>query len=94
MAYDAPTNTTDMRYHVMLPVEELLPYMSREYRGDAHDFEGRYQHFIKSGAQAPVYLAIGMNGRIKVTGNEDLLWFAKKSGLSELPVFLSYQKQA
>ena len=93
MMYDAPTNTTDMRYHVMLPVVELLPFMSREYRGDMNDFKGRYQHFIKNGAQAPVYVALGRNGRIKITGNEDLVWFAKKSGLAELPVFLSYQKQ-
>jgi hypothetical protein len=93
MAYDVPTNTTDMRYHVMLPVEELLPFMGREYRGDMRDFKGRYQHFIRDGATAPVYVALGKNGRIKITGNEDLVWFAKKSGLAELPVFLSYQKQ-
>jgi len=93
MMYDAPTDTTDMRYHVMIPVEELEPYISREYRGDMNDFRGRYQEFIRNGARAPVFLAIGRNGRIKITGNEDLVWFAKKSGLSELPVFLSYQKQ-
>jgi len=52
-----------------------------------------YQEFIKKGAHGPVYLAIGKNGRIKITGNEDLVWFAKKAGLSELPVFLSYQRQ-
>ena len=33
MGYDAPMDTTDMRYHVMLPVEELLPYIGSEYRG-------------------------------------------------------------
>jgi hypothetical protein len=52
-----------------------------------------YQEFIKNGAKGPVYVAIGKNGRIKITGNEDLVWFAKKSGLEELPVFLSYQRQ-
>ena len=93
MGYDMPTNSTDMSYHVMMPVEELLPYISRYYRGDKNDFVGRYQNFIKDGSTAPVYLAIGKNGRAKVTGNEDLIWFAKKSGLEELPVFLSYQKQ-
>ena len=93
MAYDTPMDTTDMRYNVMFPVEELLPYMCREYRGDMHDFTGRYQQFIKNGATAPVFIAIGMNGRVKITGNEDLLWFAKKSGLEEVPVFFSYQKQ-
>ena len=93
MAYDAPTNYTDMRYHVMMPIEELLPFMTSEYRGDMKDFEGRYKHFISTGPQAPVYLAIGQNGRIKITGGEDLVWFAKKSGLEELPCFFSYQKQ-
>ena len=93
MAYDAPTNYTDMRYHVMMPVEELLPFITSEYRGDMKDFQGRYKHFISTGPQAPVYLAIGQNGRIKITGGEDLVWFAKKSGLEELPCFFSYQKQ-
>jgi len=52
-----------------------------------------YHEFIKDGAQGPVYLALGKNGRMKITGNEDLVWFAKKSGLEEVPVFLSYQRQ-
>jgi len=38
-------------------------------------------------------VAIGKNGAVKITGNEDLIWFAKKSGLEEVPVFLSYQRQ-
>jgi hypothetical protein len=58
------------------------------------DFQGRYQQFIKNGATAPVFVAIGMNGVCKITGNEDLVWFAKKSGLESIPVFFSYQKQA
>ena len=91
--YDVPMNSTDMRYSAMMPVEELLPYMGSNYRGDMNDFTGRYQNFIKNGATAPVYLAIGGNGRAKITGNEDLVWFAQKAGLEELPVFVSYQKQ-
>jgi len=91
--YDVPMDSTDMRYSAMMPIEELLPFVGRSYRGDMNDFSGRYQNFIKNGAEAPVYLAIGRNGRAKVTGNEDLVWFAKKAGLEELPVFVSYQKQ-
>jgi len=91
--YDFPTNTNEMQYHVMMPVEELWDFCSREYRGTATDFDGRYKNFIKNGAQMPVYVAIGKNGRVKITGNEDLIWFAKKSGLKELPVFFSYQLQ-
>jgi hypothetical protein len=93
MSYDAAMDTTDMRYHVMMPVEELLPYISREFRAPKDAFDGMYQNFIKNGATAPVYIAIGRNGRVKITGGEDLVWFAKRSGLEELPVFLSYQSQ-
>jgi hypothetical protein len=92
--YDTPMNTTDMRYSVMMPVDELTTLMNRTYRGDMNDFYGRYQNFIRDGAMNPVYLAIGQNGRAKITGGEDLVWFAKESGLEELPVFISYQKQA
>jgi len=93
MAYDVAMDTTDMRYHVMMPVKELLPYTSREFRAPKDAFDGMYQNFIKNGATAPVFVAVGKNGRIKVTGNEDLIWYAKRSGLQELPVFLSYQSQ-
>ena len=57
-------------------------------------FEGRYKNFIKKGAQGPVFIVGGQNGRIKIAGNEDIVWFAKKSGLKEVPVFVRYQKQA
>ena len=93
MAYDAPMDTTDMRYHVMMPVEDLLKYIGREFRAPMDAFDGMYQNFIKNGAEAPVYVAVGKNNRVKITGNEDLIWFAKRAGLRELPVFLSYQKQ-
>lgn len=91
--YDHPTDTTNMAYHVMMPVEELWQYCDTHYRGDQVSFDGNYQDFIASGAQSPVYLAIGKNGRAKITGNEDIVWFAKKSGLEEVPVFISYQRQ-
>lgn len=53
----------------------------------------KYKDFIKNGPMQPVYVAIGKNGRIKITGNEDDVWYATKSGLEELPVFFSYQNQ-
>ena len=77
----------------MVPTEELKKYISSHYRADANTFNGRYKYFIKNGPQKPVYMAIGQNGRAKITGNEDEVWFACKSGLEELPVFFSYQKQ-
>jgi hypothetical protein len=92
--YDMPAHAQNMQYHLMMPVEELLPYISRIYRAPMDAFEGRYHHFIKRGAQAPVFVVIGQNGRIKIAGNEDIVWFAKKAGLKEVPVFVRYQKQA
>ena len=77
----------------MVPIEELLPYMSREFRAPMDAFDGMYQNFIRNGAQNPVYIALGRNGRARVTGGEDMIWFAKKAGLEELPVFFSYQRQ-
>ena len=94
--YDMPMNTNDMRYHVMMSVKELWRYASREFRAPKDVFDDKmnaYQEFIRDGALQPVYIALGMNGRIKITGNEDLVWFAKKAGLEQLPVFISYQKQ-
>ena len=93
MPYDVPMDANNMRYHMMVPTEDLWSYTSRIYRGDGNTFDSGYERFIRDGAALPVYVAIGQNGRIKVTGNEDLVWFAKKSGLAELPVFISYQKQ-
>jgi len=92
-AYDTPMNTKDMAYHVMVPVDELWELCGRYYRGSRQDFDGRYQRFIKYGSESPVFVAVGKNGRVKLTGNEDDVWFAKKSGLKELPVFFSYQRQ-
>ena len=92
-AYDAPMNTDDMRYHVMVSTEELWPFKSKTYRDDFDTFDTGYIRFISDGARLPVYLAVGQNGRAKITGNEDLVWFAKRAGLEELPVFISYQKQ-
>ena len=91
--YDMPTNTAEMAYHVMLPVSELKEYLSSYYRGDSLKYDSAYTDFIAYGAKNPVFLAIGANGRAKVTGNEDLIFFAIEAGLEELPVFISYQRQ-
>tara|TARA_R100001129_G_scaffold2572_1_gene2623 strand:- start:15 stop:869 length:855 start_codon:yes stop_codon:yes gene_type:complete len=93
MAYDTPMSTNNMAYHVMVPTKELKAFCSREFRAPGDHFDGGYKNFIKHGPQVPVYVAIGKNGRIKITGNEDDVWYATKSGLEELPVFFSYQKQ-
>ena len=77
----------------MVPVQELRALMSREFRKPMDGFQGGYQNFISRGPQQPVVVAIGKNGRAKITGNEDDVWYAIESGLEELPVFFSYQNQ-
>ena len=93
MDYDRPMANSDMQYHVMVNTSELVPFMSRVYRNPKDAFDADYQHFIKTGPAGPVYVAVGKNGRVKITGNEDIVWFAKKSGLEQVPVFFSYQMQ-
>lgn len=93
--YDEMAPNDHMAYHVMYPVEELInaDLMSRTFRAPMDAFDGMYQNFIKNGPNAPVYIALGQNGRAKITGNEDIVWFAKRAGLKEVPVFFSYQRQ-
>lgn len=91
--YDAAMHNAHMSYHVMLPVSELIEYLPRMYRGDAIKYDTAYQDFIRHGPTNPVFLAIGQNGRAKITGNEDILFFAQEAGLQEVPVFISYQRQ-
>lgn len=92
--YDVPVNTNNLAYHVMYPVEELKKYVpNKYYRGDAHKYDSSYRDFIANGPKVPVFLAIGQNGRVRVTGNEDIIMFAEEAGQEEVPVFLSYQRQ-
>jgi hypothetical protein len=91
--YDEMAPNDLMGYHVMYPVEDLLDYLSREFRAPMDAFDGMYQQFIKNGPTAPVYVALGKNKRAKITGGEDIVWFAKRAGLKEVPVFFSYQRQ-
>ena len=91
--YDAAMHNAHMSYHVMLPVSELIEYLPSMYRGDAIKYDTAYQDFIRHGPTNPVFLAIGQNGRAKITGNEDILFFAQEAGLQEVPVFISYQRQ-
>jgi hypothetical protein len=91
--YDAPTSINLTRYSVMMPVADLEGLMCREARKHGHHFDAGYQKFIENGPRDPIYLAIGKNGRAKITGNEDDLRYAIKAGVEEVPVFISYQRQ-
>ena len=93
MDYDRPMANANMEYHVMVDTEELVPYLPRVYRNPKDTFDADYEYFIKTGPENPVYVAVGKNGRVKITGNEDIVWFAKKAGLEQVPVFFSYQMQ-
>ena len=94
--YDAPAQNNLMRYHVMMSVEEILDsgLLSRTFRAPKDAYDGMYHNFIANGPQSPVYIAVGQNGRAKITGGEDIVWFAKEAGLQEVPCFFSYQRQA
>jgi hypothetical protein len=91
--YDQPTNINLTRYSVMMPVADLEHLCGREPRKHGHHFDAGYENFIKNGPRDPIYLAIGKNGRAKITGNEDDLRYAIKAGVEEVPVFISYQRQ-
>ena len=91
--YDAPTNINLTRYSVMMPVADLEGLLGREPRKHGHHFDAGYEKFIENGPRDPIYLAIGKNGRAKITGNEDDLRYAIKAGVEEVPVFISYQRQ-
>ena len=91
--YDQPTSHNLTRYSVMMPVEDLKHLCGREPRKHGHHFDAGYQNFIQNGTRDPIYLAIGKNGRAKITGNEDDLRYAIKAGVEEVPVFISYQRQ-
>ena len=91
--YDAPTNINLTRYSVMMPVSDLEGLLGRVPRKHGHHFDAGYQNFIENGPRDPIYLAIGKNGRAKITGNEDDLRYAIKAGVEEVPVFISYQRQ-
>jgi hypothetical protein len=91
--YDQPTNHDLTRYSVMMPVSDLEHLCGRGARKHGDHFDAGYQNFIQNGPRDPIYLAIGKNGRAKITGNEDDLRYAIKAGVEEVPVFISYQRQ-
>jgi len=91
--YDAPTMFNDSSTHVMMPVEEIKHLLPREARKHGHHYEAGYRRFIEEGPINPIYIAIGKNGRVRITGNEDDLRYAIEAEVEEVPVFFSYQTQ-
>ena len=91
--YDSPMLNSLSREHVMVPVEDLECLLSRNPRKHGDHFEAGYQNFIKIGPRDPIYIAVGKNGKVKITGNEDDLRYAIKAGVEEVPVYFSYQTQ-
>ena len=91
--YDSPMLNNMSRESVMIPVEDIKHLLSRNPRKHGDHFEAGYQNFIKIGPRDPIYIAVGKNGRVKITGNEDDLRYAIKAGVEEVPVYFSYQTQ-
>ena len=91
--YDAPTMIGDSSSHVMMPVEEIKHLLPRQKRKHGHHYDAGYKKFIEEGPTNPIYIAIGKNRKVKITGNEDELRYAIEAGVEEVPVFFSYQTQ-
>ena len=92
--YDVPYHTANMGYHSMVGVDELWKYCTSPfYRNTKRDFDHVRSNLIKSGPLEPIMLAIGKNGRAKITHGIDTVFAAKDIGLEELPVIFNYQKQ-
>tara|TARA_B100000131_G_scaffold271666_1_gene272185 strand:- start:3615 stop:5387 length:1773 start_codon:yes stop_codon:yes gene_type:complete len=78
----------------MVPVDELMRYLGTNYfSATTKEFEDAKQRIINNGPPHPVQVAIGKNGRVKITGGNDLVMAAKDIGLKELPTTFSLQLQ-
>lgn len=78
----------------MIPVEELMRYLGTNYfSATTKEFEMAKQQIINGGVPHPVQVAIGKNGRVKITAGNDLVLAAKDIGLKELPTTFSLQLQ-
>jgi len=99
MAYDAPMTANYMTYHTMVPISEFEPFIKRMTRApqDAYIADEMYHSFIEDGPTKPVFVVFGKNGEtgvIKITANQEIILFAKRSGLEEVPALFSFQRQA
>jgi len=77
--------------HTMMPVDELLQYLSEVPQ--FIDVPGAKDNIINNDIQDSVYVTLGKNGKVKVTGGEDVLLAAKRIGLKEVPTVFSFQIQ-
>jgi hypothetical protein len=85
-----------VREVTMMPVEELMRYLSSPgnfFSGTKNEFDDLKQKIIGGYNVQPVMVAIGKNGRAKVTKGDDLILVAKDIGLKELPTVFSLQLQ-
>jgi len=78
----------------MVSVDELMRYLGTNYfSATTKEFEDAKQRIINNGPPHPVQVAIGKNGRVKITAGDDLVMAAKDIGLKELPTTFSLQLQ-
>ena len=92
--YDIPTDNNEMSYHTMVNVEELWGLITSPfYRNTTREFDSVKKNIINHGTYNPIVVAIGKNGRAKITGGIDIVFAAKDLGLRELPTIFMYQHQ-
>ena len=92
--YDIPTDNNQMSYHTMVDVEELWSCITSPfYRNTTREFDSVKKNIINHGAYNPIVVAIGKNGRAKITSGIDIVFAAKDLGLRELPTIFMYQHQ-
>ena len=78
----------------MIPVIELMRYLGTNYfSATTKEFETVKQQIINQGIQGPIMVAIGKNGRVRITAGNDLVLAAKDIGIEEVPVTFSLQLQ-
>jgi hypothetical protein len=78
----------------MVPVEELMRYLGTNYYSATYvEFEDEKKRIINAGVKNPVHVAIGKNGRVRITSGDDTVLAAKDIGLKELPTVFSLQLQ-
>tara|TARA_R110002020_G_scaffold37239_17_gene112602 strand:+ start:34542 stop:38027 length:3486 start_codon:yes stop_codon:yes gene_type:complete len=92
--YDVPSHNAATPYHTMVDIDELWGCITSPfYRNTTRELESVKKNIINHGIYNPIVVAIGKNGRAKITSGIDLVFAAKDIGMRELPTIFMYQKQ-
>ena len=92
--YDIPTDNNINSYHTMVDIDELWTLITSPfYRNTTREFDSVKKNIINHGSYNPIVVAVGKNGRAKITSGIDIVFAAKDLGLRELPTIFMYQNQ-